>query len=61
MKKSGVTILEGGRLKEALECQPTEEEVTAPELEDEIEQLRLRREHLTATKLNAIKQLNKIK
>ncbi len=60
LEKSGVTILEGDLLQEALSGR-SEEEVTDEDLEAEIEQLRSRKEQLLAGKQNSIRQLNQLK
>jgi hypothetical protein len=60
LKKSGVTLLEGQRLKEALETQAVAE-VSNEDLEAEIELLKLKKEHLLNFKQNSIRTLNQLK
>ena len=60
LKKSGVTLLEGQRLKEALETQAVAE-VSNEDLEAEIELLRLKKDNLLNLKQSSIRKLNQLK
>ncbi len=60
LKKSGVTLLEGQRLKEALETQAVAE-VSNEDLEAEIELLKLKKDHLLHLKQSSIRKLNQLK
>lgn len=60
LKESGITVLEGKRLTEALANLPDEGMETAA-TEAEIENLKRKKESLSSQKQNYIKQLNLLK